>query len=63
VIILEPSFPEAPAKNLEGSGYELAARSSWIGGVEAIGIDPKTGERLGPPDQRRNGAASSYQSG
>jgi gamma-glutamyltranspeptidase / glutathione hydrolase len=60
VILLEPSFPEAVAKSLEGSGYKLAARPWWIGEVEAIGIDPKTGERLGAPDPRRNGTASSY---
>jgi gamma-glutamyltranspeptidase/glutathione hydrolase len=60
VLLLEPSFPEAVAKSLEGSGYKVAARPGWIGEVEAIGIDPKTGERLGAPDPRRDGAASSY---
>lgn len=60
VILVEPTFPEAVAKSLENGGYKLAGRPSWIGEVEAIGIDPKTGERLGAPDPRRNGAASSY---
>lgn len=60
VILLEPdsSVESALAKGLEGMGYQI--RRGWIGEVEAIGIDPKTGERLGAPDPRRNGAASSY---
>ena len=33
---------------------------AWIGQVEAIGIDPKTGERLGAADQRRKGSALGY---
>lgn len=60
VLLLEPSFPDAVAKSLEGSGYKLTSRPGWIGEVEAICIDPKTGERLGAPDSRRDGAASSY---
>ena len=60
MILLEPGFPDAAAKSLENSGYKLAERPSWIGEVEAIGIDPKTGERLGAPDPRRGGVASSY---
>jgi hypothetical protein len=28
--------------------------------VNAIGIDPKTGERLGAADPRENGAAAGY---
>jgi len=60
VVLLEPSFPDAVAKELEQRGYHLAPRCLWIGDVEAIGIDPKTGERLGAPDARRQGAARGY---
>jgi gamma-glutamyltranspeptidase/glutathione hydrolase len=62
VILLEPdsSGDSTLAKGLEDAGYQIAPRRFWIGEVEAIGIDPKTGERLGAPDARRNGAASSY---
>lgn len=58
--VLEPDFPDAVAKDLEGRGYHLAPQRHWLGQVEAIGIDPKTGERLGAPDPRRQGAAASY---
>ena len=60
VVTLEPSFPDSVASELETRGYRIAPRRIWIGEVEAIGIDPKTGERLGAPDPRRNGAASGY---
>ncbi|MGH9684233.1 MAG: gamma-glutamyltransferase [Candidatus Acidiferrales bacterium] len=60
VVLLEPSFPDAVAKDLEARGYRLAKHPEWIGEVEAIGIDPNTGERLGTPDPRRQGAASGY---
>jgi gamma-glutamyltranspeptidase len=54
---------------LERLGYDLnppeSVRSTTspavhIGQIEAIGIDPKTGERLGAPDPRRHGAALGY---
>lgn len=60
VVLLEPVFPENIAQQLEQRGYRLAQRRGWIGEVEAIGIDPKTGERLGAPDPRREGAARGY---
>jgi gamma-glutamyltranspeptidase/glutathione hydrolase len=59
-VILEPNFSEALAKELEGHGFSIEQKRRWIGQVEAIGIDPKTGERLGAPDPRRYGAAASY---
>jgi gamma-glutamyltranspeptidase / glutathione hydrolase len=59
-VILEPDFPDAVAKDLEGRGYHLAPQRHWLGQVEAIGIDPQTGERLGSPDPRRQGAAIGY---
>ena len=60
VVLLEQPFPQAVADQLEQRGYHLAPRRMWIGEVEAIGIDPKTGERLGAPDPRRDGAARGY---
>jgi gamma-glutamyltranspeptidase/glutathione hydrolase len=62
MVLLEPdsSGESTLAKSLEGAGYKIVPRRNWIGEVEAIGIDPKTGERLGAPDPRRGGAASSY---
>jgi len=59
-VLIEPPFPDAVANDLEQRGYQFAARRGWIGEVEAIGIDPKTGERLGAPDPRRQGAARGY---
>jgi gamma-glutamyltranspeptidase/glutathione hydrolase len=59
-VLLEPNFPTDVAKDLEGRGYKLADKPGWIGLVEAIGIDPKTGERLGAPEPRRPGAASGF---
>jgi gamma-glutamyltranspeptidase/glutathione hydrolase len=55
---LEPNFPEAVEKDLEKRGYKIFPKQFWIGEVEAIGIDAKTGERLGAPDPRRGGAGS-----
>jgi gamma-glutamyltranspeptidase/glutathione hydrolase len=57
---LEPIFSEATAKDLESRGYKLFPARAWIGQVEAIGIDPSTGERLGAADQRRRGTALGY---
>jgi len=59
-VVLEPNFPDSVAEELEGQGFTIADKRKWIGQVEAIAIDPKTGERLGAPDPRRNGAAASY---
>lgn len=59
-VLLEQPFSQSVAQQLEQRGYHLAQRRSWIGEVEAIGIDPKTGERLGAPDPRREGAARGY---
>jgi len=58
-LYLEETFPKNVAKELEQRGHKVMQRS-WIGQVEAIGIDPKTGERLGASDARRLGAAVGY---
>ncbi|MGB9242565.1 MAG: gamma-glutamyltransferase [Candidatus Acidiferrales bacterium] len=59
-VLLEPNFPPDVAKDLEARGYKFADEKGWVGLVEAIGIDPKTGERLGAPEPRRPGAASGF---
>jgi gamma-glutamyltranspeptidase / glutathione hydrolase len=59
-VLLEPNFPPAVAKDLESRGYKLADKPGWVALVEAIAIDPQTGERLGAPDPRRPGAASGF---
>ncbi len=56
---IENTFPEETARELAARGHHLQRRS-WIGQVEAIGIDPQTGERLGAADARRQGAAVGY---
>ncbi len=59
VLLVEPDFPAPEAEELQRRGYHIK-RGDWIGEVEAIGIDPKTGERLGAPDARREGMAAGY---
>jgi gamma-glutamyltranspeptidase/glutathione hydrolase len=59
-VLLEPNFPPDVTKDLEARGYKFAEKTGWIGLVESIGIDPKTGERLGVPEPRRPGAASGF---
>jgi gamma-glutamyltranspeptidase/glutathione hydrolase len=58
-ILLENDFPTSTMQQLEAMGHKVV-RKGWIGEVNAIGIDPRTGERLGAPDPRRLGAAQGY---
>ena len=59
-VLLEPNFPPDVAKELESLGYKFTDKPGWVGLVEAIGIDPQTGERLGAPEPRRPGSASGF---
>ena len=59
MLYVEETFSKDSAKELAQRGHKVIVRS-WIGEVEAIGIDPKTGERLGAADARRQGAAVGY---
>lgn len=59
-VVMEPTVAASVVQALETRGYQIAPRRIWLGKVEAIGIDPATGERLGAADPRRNGAASGY---
>jgi gamma-glutamyltranspeptidase/glutathione hydrolase len=58
-ILMEQDFPEEMEKALEARGFAVKRRGH-IGLVNAIGIDAKTGERLGAADPRDNGAAAGY---
>jgi gamma-glutamyltranspeptidase / glutathione hydrolase len=58
-IFMEESFPESTQKALSARGFAIKLRGH-IGLVNAIGIDAKTGERLGAADPRDKGAAVGY---
>jgi len=58
-ILLENDFPTATMQQLAAMGHKIV-RKGWIGEVNAIGIDPRTGDRLGAADPRRQGAAQGY---
>ena len=57
VLYVERTLPAEVIRALEARGHTVKVRS-WIGQVNAIGIDPVTGDRLGSPDPRRAGAAA-----
>jgi gamma-glutamyltranspeptidase / glutathione hydrolase len=59
VILMEKDFPLSMESALNAQGYQTHRRGH-IGLVNAIGIDPKTGERFGAADPRDNGAAVGY---
>ena len=59
VILMEKDFPASMESALKAQGYQTRRRGH-IGLVNAIGVDPKTGERLGAADPRDNGAAVGY---
>ena len=59
VLLLEKDFPAGFESALNAEGYQTRRRGH-IGLVNAIGVDPKTGERLGAADPRDNGAAIGY---
>jgi gamma-glutamyltranspeptidase/glutathione hydrolase len=58
-IWIEEDFPESTQKALEARGFAVKRRGH-IGLVNAIGIDAKSGERLGAADPRDHGAAVGY---
>jgi gamma-glutamyltranspeptidase / glutathione hydrolase len=59
VILMEKDFPQSMESALNAQGYQTRRRGH-IGLVNAVGIDPKTGERLGAADPRDSGAAVGY---
>jgi gamma-glutamyltranspeptidase / glutathione hydrolase len=58
-IFMEQDFPESLEQALQARGFETKRRGH-IGLVNAIGIDAKTGERLGAADPRDSGSAVGY---
>jgi gamma-glutamyltranspeptidase/glutathione hydrolase len=58
-ILMEEDFPESTEKALQARGFAVKRRGH-IGLVNAIGIDAKSGERLGAADPRDKGAAVGY---
>jgi gamma-glutamyltranspeptidase/glutathione hydrolase len=58
-IVMEEMFSLALEQELRARGHDTRRRGH-IGLVNAIGIDPKTGERLGAADPRDNGSAQGY---
>jgi gamma-glutamyltranspeptidase/glutathione hydrolase len=59
LILMEQNFPEGMEKALQARGF-ATKRRGHIGLVNAIGVDPKSNERLGAADPRDNGAAVGY---
>ena len=58
-IFMEEDFPESTRKALEARGFAVKLRGH-IGLVNAIGIDAKSGDRLGAADPRAKGSAVGY---
>lgn len=58
-VILENEFPKSLESALNAMGH-ATRRRGHIGLVNAIGIDPETGERLGAADPRDHGSAIGY---
>jgi gamma-glutamyltranspeptidase/glutathione hydrolase len=58
-ILMEKDFPASLENGLNALGHKTKRRGH-IGLVNAIGIDPQSGERLGAADPRDEGAAVGY---
>src|SRR5262249_17898510 len=58
-LLLEAEFPPGLESALNARGH-ATTRRGHIGLINAIGIDPATGERLGAADPRDNGSAQGY---
>jgi gamma-glutamyltranspeptidase/glutathione hydrolase len=58
-ILMEQQFPASLEQGLNAMGH-ATKRRGHIGLVNAIGIDSKTGERLGAADPRDEGSAVGY---
>ncbi len=59
VVLMEKLFSPEMEEQMRARGYEVK-RKGHIGLVNAIGIDPKTGERRGAADPRDDGSAIGY---
>jgi gamma-glutamyltranspeptidase/glutathione hydrolase len=58
-ILLEQAFPDSLESTLNARGH-ATHRVGHIGLVNAIAVDPATGDRLGAADPRHDGAAVGY---
>jgi gamma-glutamyltranspeptidase / glutathione hydrolase len=58
-LVMEKLFTPEMEDQMKERGYQVKRRGH-IGLVNAIGIDPKTGERCGAADPRDNGSAVGY---
>jgi gamma-glutamyltranspeptidase / glutathione hydrolase len=58
-LVLERSFPDSLESAMNARGH-ATRRVGHIGLINAIAIDPATGDRLGAADPRRDGAAVGY---
>jgi len=60
-LVTEHTLAAEVQAELERRGHKVRSVPwRWLGQVEAIAIDPKTGERLGAADPRRSGVAIGY---
>jgi gamma-glutamyltranspeptidase / glutathione hydrolase len=59
VLVIEKLFSPEMEEQLKARGYEVKRRGH-IGLINAIGIDPQSGERCGAADPRDNGSAIGY---
>jgi len=59
VVLMEKDFPDSMEQALQARGFTVKRRGH-IGLVNAIGIDPATGDRLGAADPRDEGSAVGY---
>ncbi|SFK63566.1 gamma-glutamyltranspeptidase / glutathione hydrolase [Halogranum rubrum] len=55
-IIWEQGVPEAVRTELTDAGFEFAEEPAQLGNVQAILVDPESGEYLGAADARRDGS-------
>jgi gamma-glutamyltranspeptidase/glutathione hydrolase len=58
-LVMEKLFSTEMEDQMKARGYQVKRRGH-IGLINAIGIDPKTGERCGAPDPRDSGSAVGY---
>ncbi len=57
ILYVEETLPLDIVRDLEARGHTIKHRS-WIGQVNAVAIDPVSGDRLGAADPRREATAS-----
>jgi len=58
-LFVEPGFEAATLKGLRERGHSLVVEPEWSA-ANCIAIDPKTGQRQGASDPRREGLAEGY---